>query len=239
MSAPIVSPGDGRSDGQPGPPMPGLPTPGRPTPGLPTIVWAMLVAGLCFALLAGVAAFMRARRVDLPVLAEVPAFSMKNQAGQAVTPAELRGQPFIADFVFLSCRTSCPKLTERMKLLHDRIRAKSSTVRLVSITVDPENDDVPALAKYTATLGLDPKIWSFLTGPIEQLDGVVVKGFKVQYEKVKPIDPNATVFTIMHGDWFVLVDGKGRIRGYYDTHDPKKLDEILDNAQLLARYPDR
>lgn len=207
--------------------------------GLPKIVWAMLVAAVCFALLAGVAAFMRSRKVDLPVLAEVPAFSMKNQAGQPVAPADLRGQPFIADFIFLSCRTSCPKLTARMKELHDKIAAKHSTVRLVSITVDPENDDPPALAKYAAQYGADPKIWTFLTGPIEQLDPVVVKGFKVQYEKLRPIDPNATVFNIMHGDWFVLVDGKGRIRGYYDTNEKGKLDEILDNAQLLARYPDR
>lgn len=207
--------------------------------GLPRVVWAMLAAAMLFAVLAGVAAFMRSRKVDLPILAEVPAFTMKSQAGQTVTPAELRGQPFIADFIFLSCRTSCPKLTERMKGLQDKIAQRQSTVRLVSITVDPENDDVPALAKYTGTLGVNPKIWTFLTGPLEQLDAVVVKGFKVQYEKIKPIAPDATVFTIMHGDWFVLVDGKGRIRGYYDTNDKGKLDELLENAQLLARYPDR
>lgn len=211
----------------------------QPKEGLPRVVWAMLVAAIAFACLAGVAAFMRSRKVDLPVLADVPPFAMKSQAGLPVTPADLRGQPFIADFIFLSCRTSCPKLTERMKGLQTKIAAKNSTVRLVSITVDPENDDVPALAKYTATLGADPKIWTFLTGPLDQLDAVVVKGFKVQYEKLRPIDPDATVFTIMHGDWFVLVDGKGRIRGYYDTNEKGKLDELLDNAQLLARYPDR
>jgi len=214
------------------------PTP-KPKEGLPRIVWAMIAASIFFAVLAGVAAFAKSRKVDLPILADVPAFTMKNQAGAPVTPAELRGQPFIADFIFLSCRTSCPKLTARMKELHDKIAQKHSTVRLVSITVDPENDDPPALSKYAAQNGADPKIWTFLTGPIEQLDAVVVKGFKVQYEKLRPIDPNATVFNIMHGDWFVLVDGKGRIRGYYDTNEKGKLDEILDNAQILARYPDR
>lgn len=207
--------------------------------GLPRVVWIIFAAAMCFAILAGVAAMMRSRKVDLPVLAEVPAFAMKNQAGQPVTPADLRGQPFIADFIFLSCRTSCPKLTARMKELHDKIAARHSTVRLVSITVDPENDDPPALAKYAATYNADPKIWSFLTGPIEQLDPVVVKGFKVQYEKLRPIDPDTTIVNIMHGDWFVLVDGKGRIRGYYDTTEKGKLDELLDNAQILARYPDR
>lgn len=207
--------------------------------GMPRAVWVLAAFAALFAAGAVFAAFKRARKADLPVLTDVPAFTMRDQSNRAVTPAELRGQPFIADFIFLSCKTSCPKLTARMKTLHDKIKQKNSTIRLVSITVDPENDDPPALAKYAAEYGADPKIWSFLTGPIEQLDGVVVKGFKLQYEKVKPVDPDTTIYNIMHGDWFVLVDGKGRIRGYYDTTDPAKLDGVLADAEILARYPDR
>ncbi len=207
--------------------------------GMPRAVWVLVAVAALFAAGAVLAAFKRARKVDLPVLTEVPAFMMRDQANRPVSPAELRGSPFIADFIFLSCTTSCPKLTARMKTLHDRIKQKNSTIRLVSITVDPENDDPPALAKYASEHGADPKVWSFLTGPIEQLDGVVVKGFKMQYEKIKPVDPDTTIVNIMHGDWFVLVDGKGRIRGYYDTTEQEKLDGILADAEILARYPER
>ena len=80
-------------------------------------------------------------------------------------------------------------------------------------------------------------MWRFLTGPIDQLDPVVVKGFKIQYEKVKPIDPNATIFNIMHGDWFVLVDGQSRIRGYYDSTDANKMSALLADAEFLGRFP--
>lgn len=208
-------------------------------PGLPRAVWVMLAIAVFFAAGAGYAAFRRARRVELPVLAEVPPFAMRDQLNRPVSTAELRGTVFIADFIFLSCRTSCPKLTERMKVLHDRILAKRLTVKLVSITVDPENDGPPELAAYAAKNGADPNVWRFLTGPIEQLDPVVVKGFKMQYEKLKPIDPNATLFNIMHGDWFVLVDGQSRIRGYYDSTNAEKMDTLLANAELLARYPGR
>ena len=41
----------------------------------------------------------------------------------------------------------------------------------------------------------------------------------------------------MHGDWFVLVDGQSRIRGYYDSTDPAKMDALLSHAELLGRYP--
>lgn len=207
--------------------------------GMPRVVWVLLALAALFAAGAGFAAFKRSRRVDLPVLAEVPPFAMRDQMNRPVSTADLRGAPFIADFIFLSCRTSCPKLTERMKVLHDRIVEKQLTVKLVSITVDPENDGPPELAAYAAKNGARADVWRFLTGPIEQLDPVVVKGFKIQYEKVKPIPNDATLFNIMHGDWFVLVDGQSRIRGYYDSTDAEKMNTLLANAEILARYPGR
>jgi protein SCO1/2 len=205
--------------------------------GLPLFVKLMIAMSALLAGLAFTAAMMRSRRVDLPVLATVPAFAMQDQNGKPVSPDTLRGTPFIADFIFLSCTASCPKLTARMKGLHDQIEKKGLTVKLVSITVDPENDGPAELKAYAAKYGAKDRIWTFLTGPLEELDRVVVKGFKVQYEKVKPVDPDATIWNIMHGDWFVLVDGQGRIRGYYDSHVPEKLEAILKDAEFLAKNP--
>ncbi len=203
---------------------------------LPAFVKVLIATSALLAVLAFVAAMMRSRRVDLPVIAEVPAFTMQDQRAQTVTPQSLRGQPFIADFIFLSCTASCPKLTARMKGLHDRIVQKNLAVRLVSVTVDPENDGPPELAAYAQKYGAQDRVWWFLTGPLDELDRIVVKGFKIQYEKQRPVE-NTTIWNIMHGDWFVLVDGQGRIRGYYDTNEPEKLDAILRDAEHLARNP--
>lgn len=205
--------------------------------GMPRVVYVLAAVAALFAAGAVFAAFKRARRIELPVLAEVPPFAMKDQLNRPVTTADLRGHVWIADFIFLSCKASCPKLTERMKGLQARILQKHLTTKLVSITVDPENDDPPALAAYANTYGADANVWRFLTGPIEQLDPVVVKGFKIQYEKLKPIDPDATLVNIMHGDWFVLVDQQARIRGYYDSTDASKMDALLSHAEFLGRYP--
>jgi protein SCO1/2 len=214
--------------------------PAEPRPqGLPRFVKIMLATSALLAVVAAFAALRRARRVDLPVLAEVPAFTFRDQADRPFGIDQLRGRPFVANFIFLSCTASCPKLTERMKQLQDGIVDKRLAIQLVSITVDPENDDPPKLAAYAARHGARDEIWKFLNGKSEELDRVVVGGFKVQFEKVKPVDPNANVVTIMHGDWFVLVDGKGRIRGYYETKEPGKLETLLADAELLARYPER
>jgi protein SCO1/2 len=205
---------------------------------LPTFVKVMMVAAALFAAVGAYAGLRRARRVELPVIAAVPAFAMNDQHGKVVTPESLRGHVFITDFFFLSCPTSCPKLTARMKQLHDRIAQKNLTVQLVSISVDPENDTSEKLALKAKELGSQDRIWTFLTGKSEDLERVVVKGFKIHYEdqRKKPA-PEANIFTIMHGDWFVLVDAQGRIRGYYDTDDEGKLEAVLRDAELLARNP--
>lgn len=206
-------------------------------PGFPRFLWALIALSACLAVIGAYAAVRRARRVELPVLGAVPAFAMTDQHGAPLSTTQLQGKPFIADFFFLSCPTSCPKLTARMKVLHDRIAQKQLAVRLVSITVDPENDTPDALAKKTQELHSDDRIWTFLTGKSDDLERVVVQGFKMQYENRRKIDPEASVFTIMHGDWFVLVDAQGRIRGYYDTDDPAKLEAVLRDAELLAKSP--
>ena len=70
---------------------------------------------------------------------------------------------------------------------------------------------------------------------------IVVQGFKIHVEdqrkKAAAPGEGANIYTIMHGDWFVLVDQQGRIRGYYDTDQEGKLDAVLRDAELLARHP--
>ena len=39
--------------------------------------------------------------------------------------------------------------------------------------------------------------------------------------------------SLEHSTRFVLVDTKGRIRGYYDSGDPKSMDQMLDDLARL------
>ena len=38
---------------------------------------------------------------------------------------------------------------------------------------------------------------------------------------------------IYHSTLFTLVDGQGRIRGYYDSNDAQTLESLVDHIQLL------
>lgn len=202
--------------------------------GATTIVFAFLV----------VLVAVRLRRpAALPVLATVPTFTMKDQNGQQITDVSLRGTVWIADFFFTSCQASCPKLTARMKGVQDKLVALKAPVKLVSFTVDPENDEPTRLLGYAQKYGVDASRWSLLTThpaehPNAELERVIVQGFKVHFMPRAPgstkVEESVNLMTIMHGDYFVLVDREGRIRGYYDTKLPEKVDQVVVDALRLT-----
>src|SRR5688500_16362493 len=58
-----------------------------------------------------------------PALAiALPTFELTNQRGEPFGLEKLRGKIWVADFVFLSCPTVCPKLTKRMAEIQHRTR---------------------------------------------------------------------------------------------------------------------
>lgn len=198
------------------------------------------VLGLSAVLAAATVAFATRRPPrPLPTLGEVPAFSMRDQRARTVTADSLRGTVNIVDFFFTSCPSSCPRLMARMADVEKMLAAKGSNrdqlgVRLVSISVDPENDTPAKLAEYSALYHADPEHWWYLTGDVNALEKIVVDGFKVHYQKA---DPSIGIGEIMHGNWFVLVDARGKIRGYYLSDDPKRITELVDDAVRLATHP--
>jgi protein SCO1/2 len=172
----------------------------------------------------------------LPVLARVPSFTLRDQRSQTVTRETLAGRPFIVDFFFSSCPTSCPKQAERMAALQKDIREKDLPVQLVSISVDPETDTPARLAEYAAKWGADAKRWSFLTGGNTALERAFVGAYELACRKPSERG-DADVTQIMHGDWFVLVDGEGRIRGFYDSRERRQLRQLLIDAERVIRDP--
>jgi protein SCO1 len=199
----------------------------------------LLFAALALAI--PVAPLLLSRRPPaLPELGELPAFSLEDQSGRAFGRDDLRGKVWVADFVFTSCSDACPRLTQRMRSLQDRLDPHER-VGLLSISVDPERDTPEKLRDYGKTYGAREDVWRFLTGSPTEVERTVVKGFKIAMAKV-PLETEgpptedelrAQAFDIMHGDRLVLVDSAARIRGYY-VADDAGLNAILRAARALA-----
>ncbi len=163
-----------------------------------------------------------APRKPLQVLGEVPDFKLLNQQGKTFERTALDGHVWVADFVYTNCQGPCPRMTSHMRAIQ---KATGPAVKLVSFTVDPDNDTPPVLAAYARKFSADPARWSFLTGDKETLNSLDYNAFKL-----------GTLGVAMdHSTRFVLVDKKGRIRGYYGIAEGNPVDKIARDAERLEK----
>lgn len=214
---------------------PSLPEGSSGSPVQRRVLWGLLLAVL---LAVGFMALMGPRWMregspsaeELPVFGQIPPFELVNRDGREVSREDLLGRPWIADFIFTSCRVSCPAMTQRMASL--RTRFPSAQLHLVSVSVDPENDRPEVLEEYAKTYEAQDR-WLFLTGEKEEIYGLIRDGFKLGVQPAPPEEAASSLEPITHSTRFVLVDAAGRIRGYYDAFDTAALSRLLQDLRKL------
>jgi protein SCO1 len=87
----------------------------------------------------------------------------------------LKGNVVIIDSFYSTCNGVCRVTIPVFKQLQDDLGERvGKDVRLISITVDPENDTPEVLKRYAAGVGAKPG-WEFLTGDKETVDQVLYK----------------------------------------------------------------
>ena len=104
----------------------------------------------------------------------VPDVNLVNQDGTKVKLKTLldSGQPVILDFIFGTCTTICPVLSAGYANLQMRLPNQAAKVRLVSISIDPENDTPKVMRDYLKRYRAKPG-WDFFTGKREDIDKVM------------------------------------------------------------------
>ena len=159
---------------------------------------------------------------QLPVIGEIPAFSLVDQDGDRFTLDNVKGNVWLADFIFTTCSGPCPIMTERMGMVqHDLLDIDK--LKFVSFTVNPDYDTPEVLKKYAQRFDADVGSWSFVTGKYEQIQELIVEGFKMG-------DVEEIVF---HSTRFALVDHEGNLRGYYSGTEPAEHEILTRDIQSL------
>jgi cytochrome oxidase Cu insertion factor (SCO1/SenC/PrrC family) len=194
------------------------------------LVGAILVAAGAVAVVGA-----RARRApEPPRLGSLPDFRLVERSGRPLSLADLRGRPWVADFIFTQCAGACPAMTARMARLR---RDVPPDVQFVSFTVDPAHDTPEVLARYAASFRADEG-WRFVTGPAKDLYALSVAGFKLAAMEVPPGEQAAGGDgPFLHSSKFVLVDGAGVIRGYYDSTEEAAMRTLAADAAALPAGP--
>jgi len=167
----------------------------------------------------------------LPVLATLPPFQLTDQDGRQFGSKDLEGHAWVASFIFTRCTTVCPAITARMAEVQRRTGQLAPAFHLVSFSVDPAYDTPERLSAYARFHRASPRMWSFLTGPEEAVKDAVVNGLRVAMGREAGAEAPEGIF---HGTHLVLVDGRGRVRGYYDSADDAVVDRVVRDAGLLV-----
>ena len=98
----------------------------------------------------------------------VPAIDLVRDDGKTASlAAELDdGKPVVLNFVFTTCTTICPMMTQVFARLQERLGPERDRVHMVSISIDPEQDTPARLAAYARKFHAGPQ-WRFYTGTTE------------------------------------------------------------------------
>ena len=186
----------------------------------------------------------------LGMYGDVPDFALTERSGRTITRADLLGKVWLANFVYTQCTETCPLQSAQIARLQAEFKTEAD-LRFVSITVDPERDTPPVLARYAERYGADPTRWLFLTGAKRAIYRLATEGFRLGV--VDPDDPasSAELFRwltpvpawathgskglIMHSSRLVLVDRRARIRAYHLPDDDRSLDRLRRNLRTLLR----
>ena len=104
----------------------------------------------------------------------LPDVTLTNQDGTKVRLQTLLGgdQPVVVDFIYGTCTTICPVLSAGFVNLQRKLAAEGRQARLVSITIDPENDTPQVMKDYLQRYRAKPG-WDFLTGTRADIDKVM------------------------------------------------------------------
>lgn len=142
-------------------------------------------------------------------------YQLVNQDSVKVSfPADFKGQPMIAAYIYTSCKTICPAITANMKNISQKI-PDDEQAQFVLISFDPKRDTPARLRDYRKEFQLDPQKFTLLTGDSATVYSLMDKiGIRT---KVIPADSTAPNMGYMftHTNQMNLFDSQGRIRGEY------------------------
>ncbi|XP_057597743.1 protein SCO2 homolog, mitochondrial isoform X2 [Hippopotamus amphibius kiboko] len=138
-------------------------------------------------------------------------FSLLDHQGQARCKADFRGQWVLMYFGFTHCPDICPDELEKLVQVVRQLEAEPGLppVQPIFITVDPERDDVAAMARYVQDF--HPRLLG-LTGSAEQV-AHVSRSYRVYYS-AGPKDEDQD-YIVDHSIAIYLLSPDGLFTDYY------------------------
>ncbi len=161
----------------------------------------------------------------------VASFSFLDQNGKEFGSKNMKNNIYVAEYFFTTCGTICPVMNQEMQRVQKEMQVFKD-FHILSFTVNPETDSVAQLKKYAKEHAANDKQWHFLTGKKDDLYQLARRSFFV-LKPAETVNQGDVGSDFIHTQYFVLVDKKQQIRGYYEGTKEKDVDKLIHDAKLL------
>lgn len=180
--------------------------------------------------------FMAKRHMHAaPPLFAVGDWQLVGDNGQPFGSHDVKGKVVIASFIFTTCPTLCPMVTQHMKEVHSKFDRYADKVHFISVTVDPEVDTPQVLTTYKYNYGIRAANWTFLTGPKKDIYHLAEEQLKLHVGEKRQLQDGSEAYDIDHVAQLLLIDQTGNLRGLFPT-DPVGLATLERSAKYLVEH---
>jgi len=176
----------------------------------------------------GFQAFTTESARTMKLVEEQPVFpdvTLEDSKGNLYPFSEFKGKYVMITFVYTTCTSVCPELEMNLFNVYDQVPEKyiGEDIVFLSISFDPERDDVETLEKYRRLFGSDGETWRMARVPNAEELHSLLDEFGVIV-----IPDNQGNFT--HNSAFYLVNPQGKL---VDVMDYQKVDEAASKLMSI------
>jgi cytochrome oxidase Cu insertion factor (SCO1/SenC/PrrC family) len=160
--------------------------------------------------------------------APAPAFSLTDQAGQAVSLDSLRGRTVALTFLDPVCTSDCPVIAQEFKQADQQVGQPANTV-FVAVSTNPVYNSPVYTSAFNQQEGLASlHNWYFLTGSAAQLQSVW-NHYGIQVS----VDPAGSM--VAHTELAYVIDSTGKLRVVLDEDQGVGQADASSFSGLLAQ----
>ena len=160
-------------------------------------------------------------------------FSFLNQDSITITQADIENKIHVANFIFTTCGSICPVMTNNFKIVGDSLKIDNDVVML-SYSVTPWIDKPDVLKKYMNKNDIHNTNWHFLTGDRARIYQLA----RQSYFAEENIGFSKDSSEFLHTEHVILVDKTKRIRGIYNGTLSLEMHHLVEDIRSLQHESD-
>ncbi|NYF24675.1 SCO family protein [Sporosarcina sp. JAI121] len=163
---------------------------------------------------------------------KIEPFEFTNQHNEKVSLDDLKGEVWLAQFVYTVCTDACPPMMVNMTEVEKKLAEEGvEDYKIVSFSIDPEVDTPELLQEYLGMFDVqDESKWEMLTGySQEKIIDFAAKSFKTLVADI----PDSV--DVMHATSFSLVNQDGQVVKSYDGMVDVPFDQIIKDMKALIK----